>query len=128
MTTLRCAMCRADLVTTRLGDTQADVCSTGHGVALTPRGAPSVEPALAGVWARAEAAAAGIRRCPRCDGEMAVVSVGEDAVKADACALCEVLWLDGLEVAGLSPTPPDREDLVALALTLLSSDQMQPAL
>ena len=52
----------------------------------------------------------------------------QDAVKADACALCEVLWLDGLEVAGLSHTPPDREDLVALALTLLSSDQMQPAL
>jgi hypothetical protein len=59
---------------------------------------------------------------------MAVVSVGEDAVKGDACPLCEVLWLDGLEVAGLSQTPPDGEDLVALALTVLRSDQMQPAL
>jgi len=60
---------------------------------------------------------------------MAVVSVGQDPpTKADACALCEVLWLDGLELAGLARAPLEGEDLVARALSVLTSDQMQPAL
>jgi Zn-finger nucleic acid-binding protein len=129
VSTLRCAMCRADLVATRQGDTEAWVCPTGHGVALVASSAPTVAAALAGVWARADAAAPGIRHCPRCDGEMAVVSAGQDpVVKADACVRCEVLWLDALEIAGLAPTPLEDEDLVARAVSLLRSDEMQPAL
>jgi Zn-finger nucleic acid-binding protein len=127
MSSLRCAMCRVDLAVTPHQGTEAWVCPVGHGLALTPSSAPAAEEALTGVWARAEAAAPGIRHCPRCDGDMAVVSLG--AVKADACALCEVLWLDRLELTGLPEGQPDGEELLARARQLLtSSDQMQPAL
>jgi Zn-finger nucleic acid-binding protein len=110
-------MCRADLIRTPYGDVEAWVCPTGHGLALAPSEAHGAEDALEEVWERAEAAALGIRHCPRCEGEMAVVSLDDpEPVKADVCPTCQVLWFDSLEFAGLPVDQPDPQALVTVAV------------
>ena len=126
-------MCGAKASRPGLGEIDIWVCPIGHGVAVPVPGAESA--ALTSLLERAEAAAAGTRCCPRCEGEMAVVLVeGDPPVKADVCAMCEVLWFDGLEIAGLPAGQSGPEQLAETALAhpviaaLLRSDQMQPAL
>jgi hypothetical protein len=110
-------MCRTGLSHTHHDAVDAWVCPTGHGLTIIPTEAHGAEDALSRVWQQAESAAPGIRRCPSCEGEMAVVSLEGDApVKADVCPLCEVLWFDSLEIEGLPADQPDTEALVRRAL------------
>jgi Zn-finger nucleic acid-binding protein len=105
-----CALCGTRLTKTHHGALEAWVCPTGHGLGVV---ATESAPLSQELWERGEAAAAGIRHCPRCETAMAVVSAHSadeetPAVKVDLCPSCRVLWFDSNELAGLTG-PSDDE-------------------